>query len=96
MPVEQSVSVRFRVTAPLLAQAMAINAQERLPDLDTGRNFGEEDPRLSDHVRKMSRTEALRILRAHLWTYGAFLGSEDFPCNAYRAALERTKAWGYA
>jgi hypothetical protein len=73
------LSVRFEVTAHKLALAMALDARDALPELYRGVSDPEsESPRFSDHVRAMSKPQALKAARIAFWSYGEFAWPDDY------------------
>ena len=88
-----NVNINFEVTPELLAQSMALDATEKYPEADTGRDFGVEDPCLTEHVLSMGKREALRTLRVNLRAYGLLSWPDEIPYHAYQAALQRVQAW---
>jgi len=91
----QIITVRFPVTPEALGRAMALTARDHDPiaDLPDGNDFTDEAPEYAEYVRGMSKTAALRALRECYHAYGELSWPDDYPHEAYRAGVERARAW---
>lgn len=87
------MSVRFDVTPGKLALAMALAARDAHLGSSYAGEDGDEDPKLRYHVEGMSRTAAMTALRECFWAYGDVSWPDDYPQQAYSAALVRSRRW---
>jgi hypothetical protein len=86
-----SIRITFKPTLGKLAAAMAIKSREECDGA-----WGEyvtEDPIFVEYVEAMTKAQALKALRESFWAYGAVSWPDDWPHEAYKAALRKARAW---
>lgn len=87
-----TMRVTFTPTLGKVAMAMALHARDTLLDVNFGQ-YEPEPPEFTEHVRAMSKADAMKALRSCYWAYGDQSWPEDVPWGAYHAALEQVKEW---